>query len=108
MCWYCSYAGEIRRLARAALSAGVMQRQICLQSSVSTWDLPLHSTDADTYVPLRQGMYNEARRRPEEAAAWYNRILEDGSADQASPVCMTLSASNIHREIIFQIQRVHL
>ena len=27
-------------------------------------------------------MYNEARRRPDEASAWYCKILEDGSADQ--------------------------
>ena len=29
-------------------------------------------------------MYNEARKRPEEATAWYDKILEDGSADQAT------------------------
>ena len=29
-------------------------------------------------------MYNEARKRPEEATAWYDKILEDGSADLAT------------------------
>ena len=29
-------------------------------------------------------MYNEARNRPDEATAWYEKILEDGSADQAT------------------------
>ncbi len=42
------------------------------------------STVGCVHYRRKQGMYNEARKRPEEATAWYDKILEDGSADLAT------------------------
>ena len=42
----------------------------------------------------KQGMYNEARKRPDEATAWYEKILEDGSADQVRNVGLSGFGSN--------------